>query len=118
MTLNTNVLVNAPVASVSGRLALSRPSGRPCDDQPSEAGVRPWGLRRMGPVMHSAGKFASVRYDDNRQLAVDAAGVALIDRTPVMAKPTANTTSTVDGEDPPSSEDWNNDFHGDEPYQP
>lgn len=32
--------------------------------------------------------------------------------------PTADTTATVDGEDPPSSEDWNNDFAPDEPGLP
>jgi len=32
--------------------------------------------------------------------------------------PTAPTTQGVDGEDPPSSEDWINDYAPDEPFQP
>jgi hypothetical protein len=52
-------------------------------------------------------------YDHHQQLAVDTSGTPLI----TMGPPTANTTSSVDGEDPPSSEDWYNDFHPDEPFQ-
>jgi hypothetical protein len=32
--------------------------------------------------------------------------------------PTAPTIQTVDDEDPPSSEDWKNDYTSDEPFQP
>jgi hypothetical protein len=47
-------------------------------------------------------------YDDERQLAVTViGGCALIDL--VSGDPTANTTSATDGEDGPSSEDWDND---------
>ena len=48
------------------------------------------------------------RYDPQTQKAVDATGQPLID-LPRMGPPTANTTSSVDGEDGPSAEDWNND---------
>jgi hypothetical protein len=33
----------------------------------------------------------------------------------VAGPPTAPTTQNVDGEDPPSSEDWKNDFAPDDP---
>ena len=75
-------------------------------DGPSEVGVRPWGLRRARP----AGPGRSVpawSYDDALQLAVDAAGCPLIDT--VRGDPSASTTTSTDGEDGPSSEDWDND---------
>jgi putative ATP-grasp target RiPP len=51
-------------------------------------------------------------YDHEQQVAVDVNGAPLIS----MGDPSADTTSTVDGEDPPSSEDWNNDYYPDEPF--
>jgi putative ATP-grasp target RiPP len=87
-------------------------------DLPSAEDVRPWNLRRMGPLLKVSGRWSSVRYDYNQQLAVDASGIPVLDRAPVAGPPTAPTTPPVDGEDPPSSEDWNNDFAPDEPFQP
>jgi hypothetical protein len=69
-----------PLAPVSGQFALAG-STRVVDGEPSPTGLRPWGLRRARP----------------------ARGV------PLAGEPTALTTSSVDGEDPPSSEDWIND---------
>jgi hypothetical protein len=46
------------------------------------------------------------RYDEDEQVAMAAeSGLPLIAAKP----PTANTTQSTDGEDGPSSEDWNND---------
>lgn len=70
-----------PFAPVSGRFALAGSSRVPNVDEPSPAGVRPWGLRRACPARSAA----------------------------MSGDPTALTTSSVDGEDPPSSEDWIND---------
>ncbi len=73
----------------------------------SPVGTRPWGLRRARPAR--AGRtLAPWTYDESRQLAVDVDGVPLIDSA-VHGDPTAETTSTTDGEDRPSSEDWDND---------
>ncbi|MEU8413578.1 putative ATP-grasp-modified RiPP [Amycolatopsis japonica] len=97
-----------PFAPVSAQFALTGASFTPRhDDVPSPAGVRPWGLRRARPA--GPGRvLPSWRYDPVRQLAVDAGGRAVIE-SPMMTDPSADTTSTVDGEDGPSSEDWDND---------
>lgn len=92
-----------PRFSLAGTTTSLREAGT---TGPSEIGTRPWGLRRARP----AGPGRPVpawSYDDAQQLAVDAAGRPLIDI--VSGDPTANTTSQTDGEDGPSSEDWNND---------
>ncbi|MGB3442683.1 MAG: putative ATP-grasp-modified RiPP [Actinophytocola sp.] len=96
------------LASVSGQFALTGSSfEQRADDAPSPDGVRPWGLRRALPT--SAGRvLPKWTYDVEQQKAVDVARVPLID-SPRMGDPTADTTSSTDGEDPPSSEDWNND---------
>jgi putative ATP-grasp target RiPP len=99
-------------------MALARPDGLECTDMPSPENVRPWNLRRMGPLLKVSGRWSSVRYDHNQQLAVNERGNPVLDRTPVAGPPTAPTTPPVDGEDPPSSEDWNNDFAPDEPFRP
>ncbi|MGH3621790.1 MAG: putative ATP-grasp-modified RiPP [Sciscionella sp.] len=124
------LFVADPLASPSGRFALARPAGRPAPDQPSPEGLRPWGLRRMGPVALPAGRLAGWRYDPVQQVSLgpdgtpiaasaSAAGTANTTGSPgrddptgvlVAGPPTAPTTSTVDGEDPPSSEDWINDY--------
>lgn len=97
-----------PFASVGSRFALSGSSfvSEGCDE-PSAAGLRPWGLRRA----RQAGSGRVVPrwiYDDERQMAVTVDdGCPVIDI--VCGDPTANTTSSTDGEDGPSSEDWNND---------
>lgn len=77
------------------------------DDVASPVGVRPWGLRRALPA--GAGRvLPNWTYDPAKQKAVDATGRPLIE-LPTMGDPSASTTSTVDGEDGPSSEDWDND---------
>ncbi|MGH3627479.1 MAG: hypothetical protein ACRDRL_08585 [Sciscionella sp.] len=76
-----------PIAPASGRFALGEPEGTPpATDAPSTAGLRPWGMLAMKP----AGPSMAKRGD-----------------------PSADTTASTDGEDGPSSEDWNNDFHPD-----
>ncbi|GAA1272865.1 hypothetical protein GCM10009609_39950 [Pseudonocardia aurantiaca] len=75
-------------------------------DAPSPIGLRPWCLRRARPA--GPGRVVpSWMYDHDRQLAVDATGCPLIDT--VWGDPSASTTSSTDGEDGPSSEDWDND---------
>lgn len=108
--------IDDPLASASGQFPLGAPGGTPpSDDVPSPVGLRPWGLRSLTVSDRPVGEQSRsvARYDHEQQVAVDAAGTPLV----VMGPPTANTTSTVDGEDPPSSEDWDNDFHPDEPFQ-
>ncbi len=106
-----------PLAPAGEQFALGRPDTAPlCWDEPSPPGVRTWGLRRMGPVLIPSGQWLSWGYDHKRQLATGPDGVALIDLA--AGPPTAPTTQKVDGEDPPSSEDWNNDYAPDEPFQP
>lgn len=106
-----------PLAPAGEQFPLGRPdTAPPCWDEPSPPGVRTWGLRRMGPVMTPSGQWLSLGYDHHRQLATGPDGVALLDLT--AGPPTAPTTQTVDGEDPPSSEDWINDYFPDEPFQP
>ncbi|SDM53345.1 hypothetical protein SAMN04488074_1238 [Lentzea albidocapillata subsp. violacea] len=71
-----------PLAPVSGQFALAGSTGTiDAGAMPSPDGVRPWGLRRAHPARP----------------------------VPVSGEPTALTTSSVDGEDPPSAEDWIND---------
>lgn len=71
-----------PLAPIGGQFALAgSTSGGNADDVPSDAEIRPWGLRRARPARPAV----------------------------VRGEPTALTTSSVDGEDPPSSEDWIND---------
>ncbi|ONI83533.1 hypothetical protein ALI22I_34140 [Saccharothrix sp. ALI-22-I] len=97
-----------PFAPVSGQFALrGSTSVEQVTDIPSPAGIRPFGLRRATPVRPGV-TIQEWTYDSEAQKAVDAFGVPLID-LPHMGPPTANTTSSVDGEDPPSAEDWNND---------
>lgn len=105
--------IDDPIASASGRFPLVAPDGTlPSEDVPSPVGTRPWGLRQLAAATADSGSgLSGARYDHDLQLAVDPSGTPLITTGP----PTANTTSTVDGEDPPSSEDWHNDFHPDEP---
>lgn len=69
--------------------------------------TRTGGLRRALPA--GAGRVLPYWiYDEQQQKAVDPTGCPLIE-LPVMGDPSADTTSTVDGEDGPSSEDWDND---------
>jgi putative ATP-grasp target RiPP len=106
-----------PLAPAGEQFPLARPdTAPPSTDAPSAAGARPWGLRRMGPVLQPAGQGLAWGYGHERQLATGPDGVALLDLT--AGPPTAPTTQTVDGEDPPSSEDWINDYAPDEPAHP
>lgn len=98
-----------PFAPASTQFALAGttlPEHR--DDQPSRVGVRPWGLQRAR--LAAPGRtLPSSRYDEDEQKAIAVeSGIPLID-LPTAGDPSAETTATVDGEDPPSSEDWDND---------
>jgi putative ATP-grasp target RiPP len=143
-----STFIDDPLASGSGQFALSAPlSWAVPTDPPSEDGLRPWGLRRMGPVLRPSGRREGWHYDPVRQLGVDADGVPLAtlqtrastttgsagtedpgdedwtpdftpDAPPMAGPPTAPTTPPVDGEDPPSAEDWINDYCPDDPFVP
>lgn len=97
-------IAHDPLAPASARLPLS---GSRFTEQPEDAaspvGLRPWGLRRVRPASPGVA-LPAWSYDRNRQVAVNAVGTPL-----VAGEPTAVTTASVDGEDPPSSEDWIND---------
>jgi putative ATP-grasp target RiPP len=96
-----------PLAPVSAQLALNGSTfTERRDDQASPVGVRPWGLRRARPATGPGRVLPAWRYDEQEQMAVEiGSGLPLI----VAGDPSADTTSTTDGEDPPSSEDWDND---------
>ncbi|GAA3012115.1 putative ATP-grasp-modified RiPP [Actinokineospora diospyrosa] len=97
-----------PFAPLSGQFALhGSTSVERANDFPTPAGIRPFGLRRATPVRPGT-VIPEWTYDSDAQKAVATSGVPLIE-LPSMGDPTAKTTSSVDGEDPPSSEDWVND---------
>ncbi|MCP2255165.1 putative ATP-grasp target RiPP [Prauserella aidingensis] len=98
-----------PVASHSAQFPLARAYCAPGEDQPSEAGVRPWNLRSVQPVAGPVSAGGQSDYDPIRQVAVTREGV------PVLAEPTANSVSSNDGDEGPS-EDWTYDFTPDNPY--
>ncbi|WP_410659566.1 putative ATP-grasp-modified RiPP [Amycolatopsis sp. lyj-112] len=104
----TEVAAADPFAPFSAQFALDGSSfTAQRDDVPSPDGMRPWGLRRARPA--GPGRVLPPwSYDPGQQKAVDATGCPVIE-SPVMGDPSADTTSTVDGEDGPSSEDWDND---------
>jgi len=107
-----------PIASYSGQVPLAPPANAPLSqDVPSPVGVRPWGLRTLRTASGEAGEWMGWSYDHEEQVAVDATGRPVVDRV-IAGPPTAYTTSSVDGEDPPSSEDWVNDFTPDDPGLP
>ncbi len=118
-TACASLFVHDPLVSASGQFALAARAGRVEPEGPSSAGERPWGLRRMGPVSTIVRLAPAGRYDPLRQLSLDTAGIPIVAALraggPVTGPPTAPTTATVDGEDPPSSEDYNNDYCPDEP---
>jgi putative ATP-grasp target RiPP len=107
-----------PLASPSGQFSLCRPKfDTPAAYSPSPVGVRPWGLRQMAPARAGRVEVPAHRYDPVQQLAVDSDGRPLVSNA-TAGDPSADTTATVDGEDPPSSEDWENDYWPDHPAQP
>ncbi|MQA10228.1 MAG: putative ATP-grasp-modified RiPP [Pseudonocardiaceae bacterium] len=95
-----------PLASVSGQFALAGSTPTPPAEKPSP--LRPWGLRHTEPARGGT-PIPEWTYDADRQIAVDSNGRPLIEGPEAKGQPTANTTTRVDGEDPPSSEDWHND---------
>ncbi len=107
MTVTAEPLADDPFAPVSAQVALAGSTFDPqTGDRPSPVGVRPWGLRRAMRPGGPGRVLPAWRYDADQQMAVEvASGLPLI----VAGDPSADTTSTTDGEDPPSSEDWNND---------
>lgn len=109
--------IGDPLAPAGAQFPLGRPDdAASSSDEPSPPGPRPWGLRRMGPVMRPQRRWLAWGYDHERQLGTGPDGVPLLDLA--SGPPTAPTTQTVDGEDPPSSEDWLNDYSPDEPFSP
>jgi len=66
------------LASAGAQFPLARPeTAHPSWDEPSPVGVRPWGLRRMCPVLAPSGRWLGWGYDHNRQLATDRDGYTL-----------------------------------------
>ncbi|MHA6618900.1 putative ATP-grasp-modified RiPP [Pseudonocardia sp. DLS-67] len=106
MSVTVEEFTGDPFAPTSAQFALCGSTfTERREDGPSPVGVRPWGLRRARPVGPGT-VIPAWRYDGDQQIAVDAeSGLPLIAAKP----PTANTTQSTDGEDPPSAEDWNND---------
>jgi hypothetical protein len=100
----TTRFASGPVASVSGQFALCRPTvDIPVAEVPVEMDVRPRGLRAMTAARPIDSRLPAFRYDHHvGQVAVldDGSGRWLVDA--VAGPPTAPTTQTVDGEDPPS----------------
>lgn len=106
MSVTIEQFADDPLAPVSAQLALNGSTFvERCSDKPSPVGVRPWGLRRARPT--GPGRVIPMwRYDEHEQMAIDVrSGLPVI----VAGDPSADTTQTTDGEDPPSSEDWDND---------
>jgi putative ATP-grasp target RiPP len=101
------LFVAEPLASPSGRFALARPAGLPAPDQPSAEELRPWGLRRMGPVALPVGRLAHYRYDPVQQVLLGPDGTPLVTGTPGACS--ANTTGSI-GRDDPTDEDWTHDY--------
>jgi putative ATP-grasp target RiPP len=108
MSVTVEKFAGDPFAPTSAQFALTGSTfSERRADQPSPVGVRPWGLRRARPAGPGS-IIPAWRYDEQEQIAVEVlSGLPLIAAKP--KPPTAKTTSGVDGEDPPSSEDWNND---------
>ncbi|MDA3624236.1 hypothetical protein OU415_02240 [Saccharopolyspora sp. WRP15-2] len=107
-------MTSDPMASISGQFPLTRPASAPPEgEEPSEVGARPWALSN---VRSANGTCSGVlgEYSHELQMNVDRDGAPLIDGLRA-GPPTANTTSSVDGEDGPSSEDWNNDYAPEDP---
>lgn len=108
--------VDDPVASISGQFSLCRPdpATRPAESIFAHR-IRPWGLKDLTPAEEGGAGLPSCHYDHGLQLAVLTDGSRTLLASVLAAAPTAPTTTRTDGEDGPSSEDWNNDFAPDEP---
>lgn len=103
--------VDDPLVAGSNRLPQA-PHEHSNDTDPESAPVVPWNLKRgTVPSPGSTDSWRGVRYDPEQQLLVRD-GLPLASQASgglIASDPTANTTSSTDGEDPPSSEDWIND---------
>jgi putative ATP-grasp target RiPP len=95
-----------PMVPHSPRFPLSRGgvTSEP-NEEPSPAGIRPWGLRRMAPVEFTGTPTPANTYDPVRQIRVDLEGRPLME----MGPPTADKTGSMDGSEGDPSEDFNND---------
>lgn len=112
MTALLDDFAEHPFAPHSARFPLGAPRDTaPSMDVPSPEGIRPFGLRDV--VSAAPGRHVPAStYDDRLQMSVTEDGGLLC-----AGDPSADTTATVDGEDGPSSEDWDNDFCHDGPQQ-
>lgn len=111
----TKRFTDDPLVTASAQFTLGR--GNLIDPDEPAVVARPWGLRALAPAVDGP-DVPAVRYDHTSQVAVvaDGTGRAFVDV--VSGPPTAPTTAPTDGEDPPSSEDWINDFTPDDPACP
>lgn len=105
----SGILIDAdidPLAPHSAQFPLRRDESATGGDTASEAGLRPWNLRRMTTVTPPR-CVPSVRgvYDPVRQVRVDSQGRPVLD----MGPPTAPTTGSTDGSEGDPSEDYHND---------
>lgn len=118
MAAPTDEFATAPLVSISGQFAMTGPRGAPLPDEPPSAtGVRPWGLRDLAESDSLGRTTLAGTYCPALQSTVDLGGRPVVGGA-LMGDPTANTTGSVDGEDPPSSEDWTNDYLDDDPGLP
>jgi hypothetical protein len=109
------MMTSDPVASVSGQFPLARPKSTPPQgDEPSELGVRPWALTHLRSA-NGTGSSVLGAYSHELQVMITADGSPVVDSGLRAGDPSADTTATVDGEDGPSSEDWDNDFAPEDP---
>lgn len=112
----TQRFADDPLVTASAQFTLGRPTPTGADGTTGMV-ARPWGLRALTPAIDGPA-LPPVRYDHLGQVALveDGTGRAFVDM--VSGPPTAPTTASTDGEDPPSSEDWTNDFTPDDPACP
>jgi putative ATP-grasp target RiPP len=114
----TKRFADDPLVTASAQFTLGRPAPTDTNDPAvARAVTRPWGLHDLAAAVEVP-DLPPVRYDHLSQVAVveDGTGRAFVDV--VSGPPTAPTTAATDGEDPPSSEDWINDFTPDDPACP
>ncbi|MBB5156731.1 putative ATP-grasp-modified RiPP [Saccharopolyspora phatthalungensis] len=112
MTSMLTRFADEPLASDSAQFPLARPARAPeSTAEPSQVGVRPWGLRGMTELSGTSRVVGVWQYDHERQVAVDGDGRPLAE---VMAEPTAGSVTGNDGDEGPS-EDYVYDFAPDAP---